>query len=86
MNSKLYVGNLSKSTTQLELNALFAQAGEVTAVDMIKDRRTGESRGFAFITMGMQSAADQAVSMFNAYTLNDQVLKVSAATSINKTA
>ena len=82
MNSKLYVGNLSKSTTQAELNALFAQAGQVTTVDVIKDRRTGESRGFAFITMGMQSEADQAVGMFNAYTLNDQVLKVSAAKSI----
>ena len=82
MNSKLYVGNLSKSTTQAELNALFAQAGQVTTVDVIKDRRTGESRGFAFITMSGQSEADQAVGMFNAYTLNDQVLKVSAAKSI----
>ena len=82
MNNKLYVGNLPKSTTQAELNTLFAQAGQVTTVDVIKDRRTGESRGFAFITMGVQSEADQAVSMFNAYTLNDQVLKVSAAKSI----
>lgn len=82
MNSKLYIGNLPKSTTQAELNTLFAQAGEVTAVDVIKDRRTGESRGFAFVTMGRQSEADQAVSMFNAYTLKDQVLNVSAAKSI----
>ena len=82
MNTKIYVGNLPKSTTQAELNALFAQAGEVTAVDVIKDHRTGESRGFAFVTMRVQSGADQAVSMFNAYTLNDQVLKVSAAKPI----
>ena len=77
MNSKLYVGNLSKSTTQAELNALFAQAGQVTTVDVIKDRHTGESRGFAFVTLSGQSEADQAISLFNAYTLN-----VSAAKSI----
>lgn len=82
MNTKIYVGNLPKSTTQAELNALFAQAGEVTAVDVIKDHRTGESRGFAFVTMRAQNEADKAVNMFNAYTLNDQVLKVSAAKAI----
>lgn len=82
MNIKIYVGNLSKSTTRAELNALFAQAGEVVAVDVIKDRRTGESRGFAFVTMRMQSEAEKAVGMFNAYTLNDQALKVSAAKPI----
>jgi len=82
MTTKIYIGNLSKSTTQAELNVLFAQAGEVTAVDVIKDHRTGESRGFAFVTMRAQNEADKAVNMFNAYTLNDQVLKVSAAKSI----
>jgi RNA recognition motif-containing protein len=82
MNIKIYVGNLSKATTHAELNALFAQAGEIIAVDVIKDRRTGESRGFAFVTMRMQSEAEKAVSMFNAYTLNDQVLKVSTAKPI----
>ena len=83
MNTKIYVGNLPKSTTQAELNALFAQAGEVTAVDVIKDHRTGESRGFAFVTMRAQNEADKAVNMFNAYTLNDQALKVSAAKPID---
>ena len=51
MEAKLYVGNLSKSTTQDELNTLFAQAGEVTEAEVIKDRKSGESKGFAFITM-----------------------------------
>jgi RNA recognition motif-containing protein len=82
MNVKIYVGNLSKSTTRDELYTLFTQAGEVIAVDVIKDHRTGESRGFAFVTMKAQSEADQAVVMFNAYTLNDQVMKVSAAKPI----
>ncbi len=79
MEVKLYVGNLSKSTTQDELSALFAQAGDVTAVEVIKDRRSDESRGFAFVTMSAQSEADKAVSMFNSYSLSDHALKVSLA-------
>jgi len=79
MEAKLYVGNLSKSTTQDELNALFTQAGEVNAAEVIKDRESGESKGFAFITMSTQSESDKAISMFNAYSLSDHVLKVSPA-------
>lgn len=79
MEVKLYIGNLSKSTTQEDLNALFAQAGEVTATEVIKDRKSGESKGFAFITMSAQSEADKAVSMFNAYSLDDHALKVNLA-------
>lgn len=79
MEVKLYVGNLSKSTTQDELNILFTQAGEVTDAEVYKDRKSGESRGFAFITMSAQSEADKAVSMFNAYSLSDHALKVSLA-------
>jgi cold-inducible RNA-binding protein len=79
MEAKLYVGNLSKSTTQEELNTLFAQAGQVTAAEVIKDRKSGESKGFAFITMSAQNEADKAVSMFNTYSLSDHALKVSMA-------
>lgn len=79
MEAKLYVGNLSKSTTQEELNTLFAQAGQVTAAEVIKDRKSGESKGFAFITMSAQNEADKAVSMFNTYSLSEHALKVSLA-------
>jgi RNA recognition motif-containing protein len=79
MDARLYVGNLSKLTTQDELSALFTQAGGVTATELIKDRRTGESKGFAFVTMSAQSEAENAISMFNAYSLSDHVLKVSIA-------
>lgn len=72
----LYVGNLSKSTTQEDLNVLFSRAGDVLSVDVIKDRRSGESNGFAFVTMSAQSEADRAVSMFNAYSLDDHHLRV----------
>ena len=79
MEARLYVGNLSKSTTQAELNALFAQAGEVTAAEVIKDRKSDKSRGFGFVTMDAQSEADKAISMFNAYSLGGHEIKVSMA-------
>jgi len=79
MEARLHVGNLSKSTTQDELNVLFAQAGQVTAAEIIKDRKSGEPRGFAFITMSAQSEAEKAISMFDTYSLSDHVLKVSLA-------
>ncbi len=79
METRIYVGNLSKTTTDEELNTLFAQAGKVTAVEVIKERKSGESKGFAFITMSEQAEADKAVSMFNAYSLSDHALKVSPA-------
>jgi RNA recognition motif-containing protein len=79
MEVRLHVGNLSKETTQEELNTLFSQAGNVTATEMIRERRSGESRGFAFVTMSEQSEADKAISMFDAYSLSDHTLKVSMA-------
>lgn len=80
----LYVGNLSKSTTQEDLNVLFAQAGDVMSVDVMKDRKSGESNGFAFITMSAQSEADKAISMFHAYSLDDRSLRVALVTSRKK--
>ena len=79
MEVKLYVGNLAYSTTEADLRMLFAQAGNVATVDLIKDRDTGQSKGFAFITMGTQSEAQKAISMFNAFSLNDRELKVNTA-------
>lgn len=79
MNVKLYIGNLPKSTTDEELSTLFTQAGEVTLIDVIKDRDSGESKGFAFITMSTQSEAEKAIHMFNSYSLNEQELKVDMA-------
>lgn len=79
MEVKIYVGNLSKSTTQQELNTLFTQAGEVTSVALIMDHKRGESKGFAFVTMSAQSEADKAVSMFNTYSLDNHQLKVDLA-------
>ena len=79
MEVELYIGNLSKSTTQEELNTLFSQAGDVALINIIKDRRSGESKGFGFVTMSAQSEADKAISMFNAYSVGDRELQVNLA-------
>ena len=57
MESKLYVGNLSYSTTEDDLRTLFTQAGTVTSVALIKDRDSGQSKGFAFVEMSTQVEA-----------------------------
>jgi RNA recognition motif-containing protein len=79
MGAELYVGNLPKSTRPTELIALFTQAGDVAAVNIIPDRLTGESKGYAYVTMSAQSEADKAISMFNTYSLRDHVLRVTLA-------
>src|SRR5512140_3661632 len=79
MDVKLYVGNLSFSTTEDDLRTLFAQAGTVSTVALIKDRETGSSKGFAFIEMSTQAEAENAIKMFNAYSLGNRELKVNIA-------
>jgi RNA recognition motif-containing protein len=79
MNSKLYVGNLSYSSTEEDLRDLFAQAGTVTSVALIKDRDSGRSKGFAFVEMSNQAEAQKAIEMFNGRSLSDRELRVSIA-------
>ena len=79
MDIRLYVGNLSKSTTQDEINALFSQAGTVSTVELVKDRDSGLSKGFAFVTMTEQAEAEKAISMYNAYSMAGNDLKVNIA-------
>lgn len=79
MDVRLYVGNLAKSTSEEDLKTLFAQAGAVSAVEVVKDRDSGQSKGFAFITMTDQAESEKAISMFNAYSLSDHELKVNVA-------
>jgi cold-inducible RNA-binding protein len=59
---KLFVGNLSFSTTENDLEDLFGQYGTVTEVGLVTDRATGRSRGFAFVTMGNATEAQAAIS------------------------
>ena len=79
MESKLYVGNLSYSTTEDDLRTLFAQAGNVKSVSVIKDRDTGRSKGFAFVEMSSDEDAQKAISQFNGQSFQDRSLKVNVA-------
>jgi RNA recognition motif-containing protein len=79
MEKKLYVGNLSYNTTADDLRTLFSQAGVVETVDLIKDRESGRSKGFAFIEMSTQSEAEKAISMFNGQNFDNRALKVNIA-------
>ena len=79
MDIRIYVGNLAKTTTQDEINTLFATAGTVTSAELVMDKGTGLSKGFAFVSMASQADADKAISMFNAYSFADSTLKVNIA-------
>lgn len=79
MDVKLYVGNLSYNATEDDIRTLFAQAGTVTSVALIKDRDTGRSKGFAFVEMGSQVEAEKAISMFNGYNMDNRQLTVNLA-------
>jgi RNA recognition motif-containing protein len=79
MDKKLYVGNLPFSTSEEDLRNLFAQAGNVISVTLIKDRDTGRSRGFAFVEFSSQAEAEKAVSLFNNTPLENRSLKVNLA-------
>lgn len=79
MATRLYVGNLSFNTTEDALRGLFAQAGTVTSCNVIMDRFTNKSRGFAFVEMASQEEATKAVSQLNGKELDGRMLKVNEA-------
>ena len=79
MEAKLYVGNLSYTTSEDDLRELFAQAGTVASVAVIKDRDTGTSKGFGFVEMTSQVDAQKAITMFNEYQLGERPLTVNLA-------
>ena len=79
MAKKLYVGNLSFQTRESDLSELFAQAGQVESVQIITDRDTGRSKGFAFVEMGNDEAATKAIAQFNGKEVNGRNLSVNEA-------
>ncbi len=79
MEVKLYVGNLSYSATEDELHDLFAQAGTVKSVTIVKDRETGRARGFAFVEMETEAEAQKAISVLNGANFMERALTVNLA-------
>jgi RNA recognition motif-containing protein len=76
METRLYIGNMSQELTGDDLRAMFSEAGTVEAVDVVIDRKSGRSRGFAFVTMTSQEEAEKAIAMFNTKEVNGRALKV----------
>src|SRR5438876_4069640 len=79
MASKLFVGNLPFTVTENDLQDYFAQAGAVLAVNIMQDRATGRSRGFAFVEMGSQEDASKAITMFHKKDFQGRPLTVNEA-------
>jgi cold-inducible RNA-binding protein len=79
MNRKLYAGNLSFQTTEGALSELFGEVGEVASANLIIDRYSGRSRGFAFVEMTEQSAAQEAISQLNGKEIDGRTIKVEEA-------
>jgi RNA recognition motif-containing protein len=75
----IYVGNLSYETTEEELRSEFAAFGDVTSVSIIKDKYSGQSKGFAFVEMPLLSAGQAAINGLNGKMLNNRQLSVSGA-------
>jgi len=79
MATKLYVGNLSFNTTENDLQDLFAEAGTVKEASLVQDRATGNSRGFAFVTMGSEEDAKNAIAKLHGRDFQGRNLTVNEA-------
>jgi len=79
MSSRLYVGNLSFHSTAEAIREAFEPHGTVTDVHVVTDRQTGQSRGFAFVTMGDDAQASKAIAAMNGANLDGRALRVNEA-------
>jgi RNA recognition motif-containing protein len=79
MSTKLYVGNLPFAATAQDLQDLFSQAGTVASADLIFDKLTGRSRGFAFVEMSTPAEAQAAIQKFHGFAMDNRNLTVNEA-------
>jgi RNA recognition motif-containing protein len=75
----MHVGNLAQNVTEDDLRTLFSSFGEVSAVNVIKERSSGQSKGFGFVDMPNNSEADKAMKGLNGTQLKDQLIRISQA-------
>ena len=79
MSRKLYVGNLPYNTSEQDLQSLFASAGTVDTVNLMRDMATGRARGFAFVEMGSDEEAQRAITQFHEHQMDGRALVVNEA-------
>ena len=75
----IYVGNLAYNVTEDELKTLFGEHGKVTNVNLIKDKFSGDSKGFGFVDMEVQSEAEHAIKQLNGHEMSGRTITVNAA-------
>jgi len=79
MSTNLYIGNLSSKVTEADLKSNFSEAGNVVSVRIIKDKFSGQSRGFGFVEMESSEGAKEAITRFNGGQLDGQTIVVNEA-------
>lgn len=79
MTQNLFVGNLSYDTTEDTLRTLFAEFGQIESARLITDRHTGRSKGFAFVEMSTEQAAEEAIGGLNSKQVDGREIKVEKA-------
>ena len=79
MNTKLYVGNLPYETTESDLQGLFEATGQVSTITIVRDRATGQARGFAFVEMSDTEGAQRAITELDRHQLGGRSLTVNEA-------
>ena len=79
MSTKLYVGNLPYETTEADLQTLFESAGQVSTINIVRDRATGQARGFAFVEMSDTEGARKAISELDKHQYGGRNLTVNEA-------
>jgi cold-inducible RNA-binding protein len=79
MSTKLYVGNLPYETTESDLQALFEKAGQVASVNVMRDRATGQARGFGFVEMSSPAEANAAITQLDQHPYGGRNLTVNHA-------
>jgi cold-inducible RNA-binding protein len=79
MNTKLYVGNLPYETTETDLQTLFSATGQVSTINIVRDRATGQARGFAFVEMSDAESAQRAISQLDKHEFGGRNLTVNEA-------
>jgi RNA recognition motif-containing protein len=79
MSTKLYVGNLPYQTTESDLQALFEASGQVASINVVRDRATGQARGFAFVEMSDSEGAQKAIKDLDRHEYGGRNLTVNEA-------
>ena len=79
MAKRLFIGSLSYNTTSAQLEELFSQVGKISSLNLITDKYSGQSKGFAFLEMSNDAEADEVVKKFNNFELDGRKIVVNVA-------